>query len=49
MIKVSPMLMMMMMMKMRKGSKSLAVVALFLACATCLVPPTSENLKRKIL
>ncbi|XP_037100904.1 clusterin [Syngnathus acus] len=39
-------MLMMMMMKIRKGSKSLAVVALFLACANCLVPPTDENLKQ---
>ncbi|XP_051265266.1 clusterin [Dicentrarchus labrax] len=37
------MLMMMMMMK-KKGSKSLAVVALFLASVNCIVPPSKEDL-----
>nr|XP_057913852.1 clusterin [Doryrhamphus excisus] len=38
-------MLMMMMMKMKKGSKSLAVVALFLASASCIVPPTKEDLQ----
>ncbi|XP_054618626.1 clusterin [Dunckerocampus dactyliophorus] len=39
-------MLMMMMMKMKKGSKSLAVVALFLASANCIVPPTKEDLQQ---
>ncbi|XP_061559711.1 clusterin [Phycodurus eques] len=39
-------MLMMMMMKMKKGSKSLAVVAFFLASANCMLPPTSEHLKQ---
>lgn len=37
--------MMMMMMK-KKGSKSLAVVAFFLASASCLLPPSKEDLNK---
>ncbi|KAM9839959.1 clusterin [Aulostomus maculatus] len=43
------MLMMMMMMKKRKGSKSLAVVALFLASANCILPPTKDDLTQMSL
>ncbi|XP_018538051.1 LOW QUALITY PROTEIN: clusterin [Lates calcarifer] len=39
------MLMMMMMMK-KKGSKSLAVVALFLASVNCILPPSKEDLNQ---
>ncbi|XP_059212691.1 clusterin [Centropristis striata] len=39
------MLMMMMMMK-KKGSKTLAVVALFLASANCVLPPSKEDLNQ---
>nr|XP_061806924.1 clusterin-like [Nerophis lumbriciformis] len=38
--------MLMMMMMKNKGCKALAVVALFLASANCLLPPTNEHLKQ---
>lgn len=42
------MLMMMMMMMKRKGSReSLALVALLVASASCILPPTKEDLNRK--
>ncbi|CAB1413965.1 unnamed protein product [Pleuronectes platessa] len=40
------MLMMMMMMKKNKGLKSLTVVALLLATANCILPPTREDLEQ---
>ncbi|XP_077443866.1 clusterin [Stigmatopora argus] len=39
-------MLLMMMMKMKKVSKQLVVVALFLASANCILPPTIENLKQ---
>ncbi|XP_061742782.1 clusterin [Nerophis ophidion] len=39
-------MLMMMMMKIKKGSKLLAVVALFLASVHCILPPTKEDLQQ---